>query len=265
MPTDDLDELSAIRLSLERPSSSRRGPLIVRASGTYGHGSGGNSDARYLDARLAAWTRAYGPSGVVLDFRELRYEWGDMMTAVIEAASVHGVECTLVVSDLCRAGLESLVRDEMRKEPADYLFEDVSQALARVERNISDEREAWDLLRLPAPEIEARLREAPRLRRRLVDAALLAMTTPYASIEYLFLGEAEASREILHLGVALLRSGGVRALPTFERGLALIEPAIEEPGALRRLSRLELEALAEACARGGAYPRAGALIEPLLR
>jgi hypothetical protein len=56
--------------------------LIIRYTGEYPFGSGGNADAIYMHAMATAAVTAFGPFGVIHDFSELRYEWGDLLEMV---------------------------------------------------------------------------------------------------------------------------------------------------------------------------------------
>ncbi len=56
--------------------------LVIRYSGEYPFGSGGNADAIYMHAMAKAAVEAFEPWAVVHDFSELRYEWGDMLEMV---------------------------------------------------------------------------------------------------------------------------------------------------------------------------------------
>ena len=80
-----LESLSDIGVSFslgEHPCGRYpRAILVIACHGTYGIGSGGNSDATYLMAMGKAGLEAFEPDGVILDLRELSYEWGDMLEA----------------------------------------------------------------------------------------------------------------------------------------------------------------------------------------
>lgn len=108
--------------------------LVVRFTGTSGFGCANNSDAIYMDAMVRAGIAAFDSVGVILDLREMAYEWGDMMLCPFAAGSGHFVDSDLaivaVVSDINREGLTSLISDEANEDPATFLFETIGDALA---------------------------------------------------------------------------------------------------------------------------------------
>jgi hypothetical protein len=86
------------------------------------------------DAAVEMWT----PEALILDFRGLKYEWGDEMVKVFGAGARRWVDDTafpvlVVVSDLCRSGMTSLVRDELGEDPSRRLFDDIDLAVAFAE------------------------------------------------------------------------------------------------------------------------------------
>jgi hypothetical protein len=120
--------------------------LVVRLRGA---GSHQDPDPFDLAAALVmAGLEAWQPWAVILDLREFQYRWGDRMQNVLWAPQrwyepVHPLRgvftggkvpkefpVAVVVSDLNRDGLESLVRDEMKADPGTWLFESVEAAAA---------------------------------------------------------------------------------------------------------------------------------------
>ena len=82
------EELSQIQYSIYTcPFSSKDylDALIVSFHGEYGYGSGGADDARFMQAIVRAALAAWSTFGLVLDFRNLKYEWGDEIDHVIFA------------------------------------------------------------------------------------------------------------------------------------------------------------------------------------
>jgi uncharacterized cupin superfamily protein len=265
-------ELSQIRVEVLVPESRdarRSRVVVVRCEGTYGHGSGGNSDAVFLESQIAAARCLHEPSAMVLDFRELSYVWGDLMSRVIESAFVRGIECALVVSEVCREGLESLFREEMGRDPARFVFDDPGSAIARVEGNLAEESDAWELVH--ATDVAARLDASPHLRERTVRAALSAINVSADVLEALYLAQAHAMGQdeaqpidVLAVGRALLRAAGSASLGAFERGLAVA--GIDATHAsLLSLSKLEIESLRAACYERRKQGRPAERAEALLR
>lgn len=89
---------------------------VIRYTGHYRHGSAGKADARYISATTAAAHEAWFSSGIVLDFTELQYEWGDEMECVFDIGQRSQHNCAfplvIVVGPECKEGLKSLVPDE---------------------------------------------------------------------------------------------------------------------------------------------------------
>ena len=113
------------------------GILVVSFTGICGIGSDGNDDAEFMRAIVVAALDAWTPSGLVLDLRQLSYEWGDLMTGVLcggdRCCAVPMLPAAVLVSDLCREGLTSLVEREMGGVPAQWLFDDLEIAVREIE------------------------------------------------------------------------------------------------------------------------------------
>ncbi len=111
--------------------------LIVTFEGQYGYGSKGNPDARFMSAIIKAGLEAWSTSALILDFRTLRYEWGDMMGLVFSASAGRYIDVpfplAVVISDLNREGLISLVEHELTGPPFQGLCESLEDALHLVE------------------------------------------------------------------------------------------------------------------------------------
>ncbi len=136
--------------------------LIVEFRGECGYGCRSNGDATFMTALIKAGLEAWHPFALILDLRKMKYEWGDQMSCPLCAGdayrpdpldlewmflSAYLVERDVnkipkeflefpracVVSDLNREGLTSLVRLEMRKNPAELLFETLEEALTSVD------------------------------------------------------------------------------------------------------------------------------------
>lgn len=127
-----------VAFSKTRLPTERGSVLIVTVRGRTGIGCGSNGDAAYIEAMARAALCMIQPSALVFDFREFEYEWGDMMAATLGAGDQQYVDSefptAVVVSDLCRKGLTSLVSDEMFAKPDDWLFESLESAVDFVDR-----------------------------------------------------------------------------------------------------------------------------------
>jgi len=119
------------------PSPPHLEILVVRFLGTSGFGCANDSDAIYMDAMIRAGIAAFDSVGVILDLREMGYEWGDMMLCPFAAGSRYYVDSDLpvvaVVSDRNRKGLKSLMADEAGIDPKTVLFDTMDAALAHLD------------------------------------------------------------------------------------------------------------------------------------
>jgi hypothetical protein len=76
----DLFSVSAIRHEFLIGESKREKSsdiLVIKYSGVYRVGSGGNADAAFMLALAKAAISYTDPDGIVLDISELDYQWGD--------------------------------------------------------------------------------------------------------------------------------------------------------------------------------------------
>ena len=114
--------------------------MIIEFSGECGYGSSSNDDASFMEGMMAAGFRAWDPSCCILDLRKLKYEWVDMMCALFNppheliSLTEEAVEYpfAIVVSDVNREGLTSLVTQEMSGDPSKILFDTMESATKRV-------------------------------------------------------------------------------------------------------------------------------------
>ncbi|WII35143.1 hypothetical protein [Paenibacillus thiaminolyticus] len=87
--------------------------LLIAYAGQYGFGSSGNHDARYMRAMGVAALEAWEPSGVILDWSELHYEWGDMLERVLDIGSVKYADETfplaVIVGPHCEEAIRTLL------------------------------------------------------------------------------------------------------------------------------------------------------------
>ena len=148
----NLAQLSPLKCSFSAchsPSDSAE-ILVVKFEGECGIGSGSNRDAAFMAALAMAGVEAWCAPAVIFDLRELRYEWGDELTRLfsvkpqtfhpeyvfdqILSPTLESYEypIAIVVSDLNRKGLTSLVAQELRKRPEDFLFDTLESAVVSV-------------------------------------------------------------------------------------------------------------------------------------
>lgn len=127
-------------------SSTRFNALIVTVNGTTGIGCRSNADASYIEFMTRAALRLIFPTSLVFDFRDFEYEWGDGMARTLSAGENLYIDddlpVAIVVSDLCRKGLTSLVRDELFSDPGAWLFDSLDAALAALEVRVESKRQS---------------------------------------------------------------------------------------------------------------------------
>jgi hypothetical protein len=144
-----LQDVSKISMTfaLARQDGTEKEVLVISSVGEYRSGSAGNPDASFMCGQILAGTYTWNSSGVVLDFRHLSYTWGDQMSLVLRAGrqasrlnldkvlerggaiQFEEVPIVVVVSASCFEGLASLLRDEMKEDPSDWLFHSLEDAV----------------------------------------------------------------------------------------------------------------------------------------
>jgi hypothetical protein len=120
------------------PSLPGSEALVMKFIGTYGYGSGGNGDARYMVAMTKAAIEYCDPDALIFDLSEFGYEWGDMLEAVLSTGyqlwGEEDVPHAIVVSNLCESAIRSLLSDEMLLDELDFLLRDLKDAVNHVDR-----------------------------------------------------------------------------------------------------------------------------------
>lgn len=90
-----------------------------------------------MDKALEELLDSEHPTGIILDFRGLKYEWGDEMARTLSVPSIlmeRDFPVAVITSELNREGLMSLVRDEMMCKPADWLTDSKEAAIALLKK-----------------------------------------------------------------------------------------------------------------------------------
>ncbi len=114
-----LNEFSRVGITFHvAPAALKSHPRILRVcfAGEYGHGAGGNDDACYMEAMSRAGVDIFNPDGIIFDFSDLRYEWGDMLSRVFDVAfawfSNEAPPFALVLGEGCEPAIRSLLLDD---------------------------------------------------------------------------------------------------------------------------------------------------------
>jgi hypothetical protein len=98
-------------------------------------GTAGEAEPRLMSAVVNFGVSFVEPRGVVLDLRGLSYAGGDRMSATLDAARRRG-RAVVVVSDLCRAAITSLVEAELMARPEEWVFDDPDRAIDAVAETV---------------------------------------------------------------------------------------------------------------------------------
>ena len=118
------------------PSGGNREVLILSFDGEYRPGARGNRDADFMIQTLDKELKRHSPYGLILDFRKLHYEYGDMLDGVLlftEDSWLGDICPTVVVaSHLNRNGLSGLVLHVLGDTIAEWLFNTVDDALVEI-------------------------------------------------------------------------------------------------------------------------------------
>ena len=135
-------DLSKIEVRFFTGPSSKKNYLqilVIKYIGTYGWGSGGNDDARYMRAMATAAIDAFRPWGVVHDLSELSYEWGDMLEQVFIGPVFEPSPTGIVVGPECEEAVRTLLLGVNSQEPiekAGNVFRSLDAAWAYVDAQI---------------------------------------------------------------------------------------------------------------------------------
>jgi len=140
-----LDQLSAATYSFARgelltsplPDCPRATVLLVAFDGAAGNTHQDIGTFAFMKAMIVAGLEAWRPEALILDLRRLRYSWGDEMHDTLAAADGwcrRAFPTAVVVSDLNRVGLTSLVVREMGRDPQDLLFDSIDEAVSALDQ-----------------------------------------------------------------------------------------------------------------------------------
>ena len=137
----DISTLSEIKATFAIAEHPETYSVVLLAT-FRGHAfnSHGQSSFEHIKVMMAANMVAAIPDAIILDFSNLKYEWGDEMADVLFYCSNHPIETrvripvAVVTSELNREGLTSLVRDEMRQTANDWLTNSLEDAISTIER-----------------------------------------------------------------------------------------------------------------------------------
>jgi len=140
-----LESLSSIACSFRRGRSrivTYADILVVSFRGKYRPGSAGTPDARFMLAMAEAGIAAFDPLALILDLRDLEYEWGDDLDLLFGAgssrdstfpvATVVGTSCAEAVRTLCLG-----VSSSESLETINGLFRDIDSAWSYLDATLA--------------------------------------------------------------------------------------------------------------------------------
>lgn len=142
-----LADLSKVKYEVHIGNSNIRAYLkimILKFIGSYGDGSSGNSDARYMSAIGKAALEAWGPSGVIIDLSELNYQWGDELDRVFDIGSDQYVDApfptALIVGKSSEEAVRTLIlgiNSTQEISEIGWVFKDLEDAWNYIENQIN--------------------------------------------------------------------------------------------------------------------------------
>ncbi len=144
---EDLSDITYRMILREHPpiESSIEGAriLIIEFKGEHGIGSEGNNDSLFMTTIVRAAMNVWYVDGIVLDFSDLIYEWGNSIGDVLLAGkSVLGGKfpTAVVVSGSSRSALESAhpfyAAEPQSGGQTKWLFDDLNSAAVYIEEQV---------------------------------------------------------------------------------------------------------------------------------
>jgi hypothetical protein len=137
LSTVKLEELSSLTHEVKLPETEKfHTPAfkVISYHGEYGYGAGGKNDALYICATATAAHKAWYTEGIIIDFSDLKYEWGDEMEWVFGIAQGGSTKCTfpvvVLVGDRSKQAIQTLIPGEY----AELCAETFADAVALIER-----------------------------------------------------------------------------------------------------------------------------------
>jgi len=106
--------------------------MVVAFRGKYRSGSFGNGDGRLMAAITHAAIAGWLPSGLLIDLREVEYEFGNTLIDCIDAGRDQScgwyVPTRIIVADKSKRGVESLLT-YLKRDPKEWVFSTMEEAL----------------------------------------------------------------------------------------------------------------------------------------
>ncbi|WP_193726845.1 hypothetical protein [Paenibacillus guangzhouensis] len=143
-----LEELSSIQYEVHLGSSNTVDYLeimILKFTGIYGYGSDGNSDAAYMTAIGKAVLEAWEPGGLIIDLRDLTYDWGDRIESIFSIGNDKYSDIpfpvSLIVGDKSEEAIRTLllgIESIKYIEDIGWVFRNLNNAWNYIENKLND-------------------------------------------------------------------------------------------------------------------------------
>ena len=137
------DKNSRITCNFWTPSENQpeegEGILVIKFEGVADNDAEFFGGYNYMLAMIGAGKSVWESGGLILDFTELEYSWGDNMSSVIGIAREGGewheeeMPLAIAVSSKCSEGMISLINVEMGLKHENYLSNGLEEAFKLLE------------------------------------------------------------------------------------------------------------------------------------
>ncbi|SCW41654.1 hypothetical protein SAMN04487970_100669 [Paenibacillus tianmuensis] len=140
-----LSELSDIQVDyFIGPSKTveYRDIIMIKYSGEYGFGSQGNSDAVYMKAMGLAALEAWKADAIILDWSDLKYEWGDMLELALDidtGCCGPALPMAVIVGPPCEEAVRTLllgINSNKGLETIEWVFKHKDEAMDYIEKQL---------------------------------------------------------------------------------------------------------------------------------
>lgn len=135
------EELSNLKYSIYTTPSILKSYLkylVIAFHGEYRYGSAGDNDAAFMRGVITAALVSWDSQGIILNLRDMKYSWGDMLQSVFYVADSISKDfpISIIVSDLNREGIISLLKKEMFEDPSKWIYVSLEDAINAIEEKM---------------------------------------------------------------------------------------------------------------------------------
>lgn len=113
--------------------------LVIKYIGKYRDGSQGNDDAKYMFAKGELGCKLYDPFGIILDFSQLEYNWGDLIEKVFNIGVESDIHNVVIIGDNCSNSIGTLLNgmnSKLKATDTEWIFDNYSEAKDYLEKKI---------------------------------------------------------------------------------------------------------------------------------